>query len=110
MFVQVKAYYNRESTYTPESITQIVGALGCDIENDTEDHEICEAVYALLNGAQPTTFLERRLSDVKRRYEAEGLRSMRPGDVITVWVTDDAYSYEVTDSGFRRIVRALSEV
>lgn len=106
MFVKVKAYYNRDRRYTPTSKLEIVGQVTVELA-DAKVEDICAEVFGLLNDRQISTARQASLSRIALRYWRERLRSMRPGDVITVWTAvrvDDCAPenrYEVTQDGFR---------
>lgn len=115
MFVHVKAYYNRETHYTTGAITQIVGSAMVALPQAPTDEEVCAAVFALLNGARIDTELRARLFKVCQRQEREHLRSMRVGDLVTVWTAERADDcaqeriYEVRPVGFQRVDREPCE-
>lgn len=120
MILQVKAYHNRDGRYTTESITRIVGCatveVDVNVEEPTRRTAVCEAVFELMNGRTTSTVWGRMLTDVARRYRAENMRSMRPGDLITVWTAESMdycaveRVYEVREFGFERVNRERASV
>lgn len=117
MFLRVKVYYNRDTHYTRESIVQIVGSVATQMSTTyaLRDEDICTMVFDLLNGERAWSPVCTLLSPVAKRYGAEHLRSMRVGDLISVWMgaREDScaeHSYEVTEFGYAPVVRELASV
>lgn len=110
MFVRVRAYYNRETRYTPTSRIQIVGSVTAEFSELPRDEEICTAVFGLLNDGQISTSRQALLSPLTVRYHRERLRSMRPGDLITITTADGTRHYAVREGGFQRVDRERTMV
>lgn len=116
MFYRVAAYYNRDMTYSETSILRIVGEASFELPQEAIHYDICEVVYALLNERGKLFGLHDKLFPVARRFYIERLRSMRTGDVVTVWAAENPdwcarmRSYEVRAFGFREIERESSLV
>lgn len=116
MFLHVKAYHNPEFTYSPTSVTRIVGSVTVEMTQVPSDEAICRAVFGLLNGCSPQGWLLRCLAKVSTRYYREQMRSLRTGDLITVSTAEQAdfcaeeRTYEVLSVGFRRVERKAVEV
>lgn len=115
MYVQVKAYYNRDFSYTPESMTEIVGLIVLKWDVNTrwpQDEIVCRAVFQLFNGSKCDRPYHGLLWDIARRYRDDtSMRSMRMGDLIVIRPeSGEEHAYEVLPVGFRRVEREFVEV